>query len=247
VVVQAASLIVLASAAPPLAWAQIPDKFENLKVLPPDTSKEQLTAIMRGFSASLGVRCTFCHAGEPPKMDFKSDEKDEKKSARLMMKMVDAINNDTIMQLGSMSEGSEVTCYTCHRGAEHPPRPMADLLVETAAKKGAPAAIQEYEKLKAEKLEAGQYDFRVQSLLAAAGELRERKKPDESLAMLKAATTLFPKSGEAAAMHGAALAEKGDKAAAEAELTRALQLDPNNRMAKGALEKLKGGAPAPPR
>ncbi len=48
-------------------------------------------------------------------------------------------------------------------------------------------------------------------------------------------------------MYGAALAESGDKAAAEAELMRALQLDPNNRMAKGALEKLKGGGQAPPR
>lgn len=244
--VQAASVAVLAAAAPSPASAQIPDKFENLEVLPADTSKAQMTAIMRGFSGALGVRCTFCHVGEPPKMDWASDDKDEKKSARLMLKMTEAINKDTIAQLGSMSESSEVTCYTCHRGAEHPPRRLADVLADTASTNGGAAAVDQYKKLRDEKLEAGQYDFRVQMLTAAAGRLRDEKKPDESLALLKAATSLFPKSGEAAAMLGMALAEKGDKAGAEAELTRALELDPNNRMARGALDRLKGGGQAPP-
>jgi len=242
----AASAGLITAVAPSPASAQMPDKFENLEVLPEDISKEQMTAIMQGFSSSLGVRCTFCHVGEPPKMDFMSDDKDEKKAARLMWKMVESINKD-VAQLGSTDEEAQVTCYTCHRGAEHPPQALSSVLAHTASTKGAQAAVDQYSKLKEDKLEAGQYDFRVQSLTSAAGQLRRQNKPEEALALLKGTASLFPKSADAAAMYGAALAENGDKAAAEAELMRALQLDPNNRMAKGALDRLKGGGQAPPR
>jgi tetratricopeptide (TPR) repeat protein len=246
--VSVASAGLLAAIAPAPASAQMPDTFENLEVIPKDISKEQMTAIMQGFSAALGVRCTFCHVGEPPKIDFMSDDKDEKKAARAMWKMVESINKD-IAQLGSTDEEAQVTCYTCHRGAEHPPQALSAVLARTALTKGAQAAVDQYSKLKEEKLEAGQYDFRVQSLTSAAGQLRRQNKPDEALALLKNAASLFPKSADAAATYGSALAESEDKAAAEAELTRALQLDPTNRMAKGALDRLKSGGqpPAPQR
>ena len=46
-------------------------------------------------------------------------------------------------------------------------------------------------------------------------------------------------------MLGSTLAESGDTDAARAELQRALELDPNNRFAKGALDKLKTKTPTP--
>jgi len=235
----------LAAQAPVPAGAapQQEERYKNLKVLPPDTSKAQMTVIMHGFADSLGVQCTFCHAGTPPKLDFASDEKDEKKSARVMMKMAAAINKDTLPQLGDMSPDVEVTCYTCHRGAKHPPRRLSDVLTETATGKGANAAIEEYKKLRTDSAEAGLYDFRPQQLTAAANQLREAQKNDEALALLKAAVPLFPNSSDVAASLGMALAQAGDKAGAETELQRALTLDPKNFMAKMALDRLHGVAP----
>ena len=41
--------------------AQIPDKFENLKVLPKDIPQRELIDVMRGFAGALGFRCHNCH------------------------------------------------------------------------------------------------------------------------------------------------------------------------------------------
>jgi photosynthetic reaction center cytochrome c subunit len=56
------------------------------------------------------VGCQFCHV----QGDFPSDDKEEKKTARAMMTMVMAINKD------NFNARTEVTCYTCHRGANEP-------------------------------------------------------------------------------------------------------------------------------
>lgn len=235
-----------AQAPPPPGQQQ--EGYKNLKVLPPDITRPRLTATMRGFTSALGVHCDFCHAGKPPQMDWASDEKDEKKSARVMMKMTRAINTDTLPELEGMSNDAEVTCYTCHRGAKHPTRALSAVLTDTASTKGAAAAIEEYKKLRAESAEAGLYDFRPQQLTAAANRLREDQKNDEALALLKAAVPLFPNSSDVATSLGMSLAEAGDKAGAETELQRALALDPANFMAKGALDRLHGVAPpAPPK
>ena len=58
------------------AREQFPDQFTNLKVLPKDTSKEDLQATMRGFAFALGVRCEYCHVEKkaPEKgFDFPAD------------------------------------------------------------------------------------------------------------------------------------------------------------------------------
>ena len=70
-------------ATPRPARAQIPEKFENLQVLPKDIPRDTLLRVMRGFTAALGVRCDFCHmereraaaapparGGPPPLEDF---------------------------------------------------------------------------------------------------------------------------------------------------------------------------------
>ena len=89
-----------------------------LKGLP----ESQLFPEMNFISAALGVRCDFCHVkqGKDPKTGFdnwvwESDEKQEKKTAREMMKMVLAVNGPEF----GLSRG-QVTCFTCHRGQEHP-------------------------------------------------------------------------------------------------------------------------------
>ncbi len=39
-------------------------RYQNLKVLPKNTTKQQMDSIMKSFAASLGVKCNFCHVRE---------------------------------------------------------------------------------------------------------------------------------------------------------------------------------------
>ena len=91
----------------------------------------------------------------------------------------------------------------------------------------------------------GSTDFRERALNTAARRLRDEKRLPDAIALLRKNASLFPKSSEVAAMLGSTLAESGDTDAARAELQRALELDPNNRFAKGALDKLKPKTPTP--
>src|SRR5688572_6935105 len=81
---------------PPAAAPQ--SEFKNLQVFPKDIPRDQLIAAMRGFTRSLGVRCNHCHvvtATEPEeKLDFPADTKEEKRVARVMLRMVQQINGE---------------------------------------------------------------------------------------------------------------------------------------------------------
>ncbi len=84
--------------------------FKNVQVLK-DMSPDDLFASMNFITASLGVDCMFCHV-----RPFDKDDKDEKKTARKMLQMTIAINQQNF-------EGHrEVTCNTCHRGSAKPVR-----------------------------------------------------------------------------------------------------------------------------
>jgi hypothetical protein len=97
---------------------------KNLQVLPKDISGEQLIAKMRAYEGALGVGCGFCHANDPAtgKRDFASDANPKKETARTMITMTAAINQNYLAKLpGGMHMDDEVSCGTCHQGHEHPP------------------------------------------------------------------------------------------------------------------------------
>ena len=103
-----------------LATAQIRDKFENLQILPKDTSRMDLVNTMKDFTFALGTRCWYCHDGEGDDLstfNFASDVKPAKAAARFMMQMVHDINTNYISKL---DPDHRVTCYTCHRGKAEP-------------------------------------------------------------------------------------------------------------------------------
>ncbi|HZC65463.1 MAG TPA: c-type cytochrome [Candidatus Dormibacteraeota bacterium] len=115
------------------------EHYKNIKVLT-DIPADQLIPSMQFITASLGVECEFCHVHGA----FDKDDKKPKVVARKMMTMMMAINKDNF-------EGHrEVTCYSCHRGAEHPvPTPIIAAeespkteAAEDAAKPTLPAAEQ---------------------------------------------------------------------------------------------------------
>jgi len=119
----------------------VPPDPMNLQVLPKDIDKAQLVQTMRSFTQALGVRCPFCHVGEEGQpldtFNFMSDAKEEKATARKMLRMVTDINEKYLKDLEGHDEagehgeaeeheeeqedeGPKVTCYTCHRGETHP-------------------------------------------------------------------------------------------------------------------------------
>jgi len=100
-------------------------KLVNLKVFPKNIPYRVLDHQMDVWSASLGVRCNFCHARNDAtgKMDFASDAKPEKTAARNMYLMMAKINKKFFQakkdSLGMMMT-TGVNCNTCHRGESHP-------------------------------------------------------------------------------------------------------------------------------
>ena len=82
---------------------------KNLKIL----TAENFLPAMQAFVPALGLAdkggCNFCHEA-----DRSLDTKEEKVTARKMLQMVMDINKNTF------AGEAKVSCYTCHRGSEHP-------------------------------------------------------------------------------------------------------------------------------
>ena len=106
------------------SFAQIPETYTNLKLLPKDIQKRQLMQHMRGFNKALGVKCYFCHKGEEGQplstFDFASNENKHKVVARTMMTMTREINTKHLKDLGSKDNPARISCNTCHQGQKHP-------------------------------------------------------------------------------------------------------------------------------
>ena len=115
---------------------------QNLKVLPKNTTKQQLDSVMKHFTVALGVKCNFCHVynQEQKSMDFASDGNNHKDVARYMMKMTNKINEKyfEVKKAERMDADLEVSCYTCHSGKAHPakfaPKPQSQATADTARK-----------------------------------------------------------------------------------------------------------------
>ncbi len=82
---------------------------------------------MRYIGASLGVECDFCHVRENGQFQPDKDDKKEKQTAREMMKMVMAINQE------SFEGRQEVSCNSCHQGHNRP-QTIPPVITEAALK-----------------------------------------------------------------------------------------------------------------
>jgi len=214
------------------------EKPKNLKVLPKDMSHRQVVAIMREFSIGTGMRCEGCHyqkaPGEEP--DFDSDKKPEKETARKMMKMVDAIN-DQIAKM-DLKDPPKVGCVTCHHGVKEP-QTLTALMMQTTHDKGADAAIAQYRQLRDQYYGSAAYNFAPLSLNDAAVKLSENDKNyDGALKLLDLNIEFNPKDANTYVTMARVQVAKGDKAAAKASLDKALAIDPNNRGAKMMMQQV---------
>lgn len=234
-------------AAHPLA-AQIPEKFENLKVLPKDISHDQLLATMRGFTLALGVRCDYCHqekdaaategSGRGPSLDFKSDKKPTKNKARFMLRMVGQINDSILSKLPNRSDPPvHVGCVTCHRGSPLP-KTLETIVVETTNKAGVDSAIATYRSLREEASTSGRYNFGEVTLSEAARTLAMSNKTDDAIKLLLVNEELFPQSGQADFQIAEIYRTLGNKDKAIEYYKKTLEKQPNNGQAKRRLQEL---------
>ena len=120
------TLILAGTVAVCFGFTQDEPKYKNLKILPKNITKHQLDSVMNHFTASLGVKCNFCHVRneETKTWDHASDENKHKLVARNMMKMTKKINDkyfDVVKDKNDpLSSKLLVTCYTCHNGKADP-------------------------------------------------------------------------------------------------------------------------------
>jgi tetratricopeptide (TPR) repeat protein len=172
------------------AAAQFPDKFTNLKVLPKDISKRELESTMRGFAFALGVRCDHCHVEKKAPehgLDFAADDKDAKKTARLMLQMVAAINHDYVSKVSKTPPNAatiHVQCVTCHHGLTQP-QPLDAVLAESLEKDGLQKTIALYRELRSKYYGTGQYDFGETPLNQLTESLLAKKNNADALAIME--------------------------------------------------------------
>ncbi len=83
--------------------------YKNIQVLQ-GVPADLLLPTMQLIAISLGTQCNHCHVNG----GFERDDKAPKEFARVMMKMVFALNK------GTFGDRPLITCYTCHRGNLRP-------------------------------------------------------------------------------------------------------------------------------
>jgi hypothetical protein len=96
--------------------------FKNVQINKDVPAVAFLNAMDNVFGRALSVNCTFCHV--PDKWD--DDSKTAKKTARMMIQMVAAINTEQLSKLPPNRNGQtpRIGCMTCHRGNQTPGNAM---------------------------------------------------------------------------------------------------------------------------
>jgi len=220
----------------------LPPAPHNLQFFPKDTTAQQIVPIMRNFTAALGVNCTYCHNSEPPMdragNDFASDEKQTKKTARVMLAMVRDVNMTLRANLGKApADVTQVQCVTCHRGVAIP-KQLPAVLLETAQKDGINKAVAQYQELRKQYYGTQAYDFSEVSLFTAAQQSLMANKLPDALAFVQLNIAYNPMSARSYQLESQVYQRQNQPAAAIGSLQKAIQLDPMNQGYKNQLAQL---------
>jgi tetratricopeptide (TPR) repeat protein len=219
---------------------------KNLQVLPKDMTRPEVVARMRLIATALGVRCEYCHVQTTgpdgrEQTDHASDDKDTKKTAREMMRMVNDINDKYLIAgMGrTLTERQRVSCETCHHGLAKP-RTIQAALLEAIEAKGADSAIALYRDLRSRYYGRAAYDFGEQAIPLML------PMPDQRpalIALLKLNLEFYPQSAPTYQALAQVSLQAGDTAAALDALNKAIAIAPNGRQLQGILARLKGTRP----
>jgi len=239
------AVVLVAALAPDLS-AQEDRSPKNLQVLPKDLSRDSVVRIMRQISLNLGVRCSYCHVGgtNPNTLEgieFDRDDDPDKIKARHMMRMLDSLNRVVLAALPERDTPPvTMTCKTCHRGQPKPLLLSQELRLALDSG-GAAAAVARYRSLRESEAMSGTYDFREWELTELADEVARGGRADDAIALMKLNFEFHAESSSIAAGLGRLYEVKEDPESAITWYEKALELDPDNRMAGNRLRRLKAG------
>ena len=218
------------------------DDPQNLEVLPGDISPDELRETMRSFATSTGSRCFTCHVGEVEAdlgtYEFTLDDKEPKRKARHMIRMVNDINASLEAGLGKpAAELVRVECATCHRGRAKPEM-LDDVIERTYREHGMGAAIAEYRGLRDRYYGDYAFDFSPRPLLMLAERLAADEDYDAAVRFLDLNMEFHPDSARTLQVKAQVQAAAGDRAAARASLLEAIELEPDDPWTRQLLDNL---------
>ena len=229
------------------ARSQSAEKPRNLKVLPADLSRDSVVKIMRVVVASgLGVTCSYCHGapGVPfDSIDFASDERPTKRTAREMLRMMSRINTELLPAIPDRgSPPLEVQCITCHRGASRPLM-LEDTLGTVLSRLGTDSVVAVYERIKQRYTGRFAYDFGQRSLNTLAARLIEQNRLADARRMLELNIREHPEAWDPKFTLAGVLEALGEKSLAIEQYAQVLTLLPSHAASRRRLEALTGRAP----
>jgi len=210
----------------------LPDSPRNLQVLPEDMSTRAVVGVMRGFASALGVRCIHCHVGDDPNdlstIDFVSDERQAKRVARVMMRMLQTVNDDMLepglAEVGR-TDALAVRCATCHHGNNRPVS-LGEVLATELENDGVDAMLARYDSLRAENYGGWAYDFSEGALLRLAGRLARTGNIEAAMAAIDKNLEFHPESATTRVTQGQLLAQAGEFERAKDAFQACLEADP---------------------
>jgi hypothetical protein len=218
---------------------------KNLQVLPKDMSRQQVVALMRTIAPALGVRCEFCHvrtenAEGREVTDYAADDKQTKKTARGMLKMVMEINQTILPGIGlDLTERHMVSCETCHHGLNKPQTIQA-AMADAVDAGGADSAVALYRDLRSRYYGRGAYDFGEPGLNEAARTVAEDTAHlPAAMALLKLNLEFYPQSAMTYVSLARTALQAADTAAALDAATKGSAIAPDNPQLRGLLSRLK--------
>jgi len=172
-----------------------------------------------------------------PNMDFASDNKDHKKIARVMLRMVDSINTVYLARIPNRDvPPTNVGCMTCHRGLPKPGT-IEGVLTTTTNAMGVDSAIARYRALRGD-MASGKYNFSEQPVSEVARTLSQQGKYDQAIALLKMNQEFYPNSVNIDFDLAETYIAKGDREQGIARLRAVLAKNPNDRRAQQRLQQL---------
>lgn len=200
---------------------------------PPQGPRREPLPDMNAIAAALGVQCEYCHQQAAPAQGPRRIE-----IARQMIAMTRDLN-EKVQTATAKAAGTavKVECATCHRGVAVP-RPLGDVLWETRQKEGIDAAVAQYRDLRTRYYGKQAYDFGEQTLLVLSQRIANAR-PDDAIAFAKLNIEFHPQSSQSYQALAFAYTRKIDDESAIAALEKAVELEPNNAVARGQLEQLK--------
>ena len=189
---------------------------------------------MQAIAADLGVECAYCHARGPAAAPaLTATGKPRLTVAREMIAMTAELDARVQATTGkAANQAVRVRCVTCHRGVPIP-RLLQDIVWQTTLEQGPEAAATQYRELREKYHGRQSYDFGEDTLLRVADRLAQSR-PPAAIALAKLNIEFFPRSARSYVT--LAIAEsRTDMVAAIATLKKAIELDPNDALARGRL------------